>query len=443
MPEGPKIPTLTPAVLMENDRAEFFRQVFRSDIELEELLAFYQRYDGPLFGDQLEHLNQKLESLLTKSGILLLPKALFGPESEIQPHILQTHFPSLVPWSLTPIGISAFEQVEILPGSPNELRNTDIPPPLNQRSWCVQRPPFSAIVGRGGNLFVAPHQYQYFLASEGCYYPAASLRAFSTDVLKYERRSIDVPVVLIQDRGDGSNFAHFAFDWITRVMHVLEFGLLDTKSCVFVMGGTKGPFQEALISALIRLYDLNWNHFFFPTEKLVLNVDGPLTFFSDQRLVPLHPAQLAHPRSIELLQRLSHCISSERGKVARIFVSRGDAKLRKIENEAELIGIAERRGFQTVRLGELSIQEQIVLIRGARQIVGPHGMGLTHILFSEGPLSVLELFHPSLGTDAYSLISRALGFDYRFVVGETLNDNRGSYRIDAAIFAKELDKVLD
>jgi hypothetical protein len=157
-----------------------------------------------------------------------------------------------------PASHDSLDSVEILPSSTNELRHGDLPHPLDHRSSRTTRPAFSAYVAQGGMLFVGPNQYQYFDIVRGVYYPAASLRAFSRDVLTYGRHELSGPIVLIQDFGNGSNFAHFAFDWLTRVMHSLEIGLVKVRSCTFVMGGALGAFQEAMISTVLGMYGLTW-----------------------------------------------------------------------------------------------------------------------------------------------------------------------------------------
>jgi capsular polysaccharide biosynthesis protein len=125
----------------------------------------------------------------------------------------------------------------------------------------------------------------------------------------------------------------------------------------------------------------------------------------------------------------------------KIFISRGDASLRKIANEEELILIAANMGFDIVRMTDFPARGQIDLVRDARILVGAHGMGLTHLIFNDGPLSLLELFHPELGTDAYSLIARAKAFDYDYVIGSKIDDNKGSYHIDPALFSAKMTAI--
>jgi capsular polysaccharide biosynthesis protein len=177
----------------------------------------------------------------------------------------------------------------------------------------------------------------------------------------------------------------------------------------------------------------------------VLELKNTFTFFSDHNLIPLHPAQMAHPRSVEMLRALANDVgspgdlaASEPGVGERIYISRDDAALRRVANEAEISAIAREAGFASIRMSDYSLTGQIAVMRGARYVIGPHGMGLTHMIFNRGPLGILELFHPTLGTDAYAMMSRALGFDYHWMVGEAIDDHKASYRIDPNEFAGRL-----
>jgi capsular polysaccharide biosynthesis protein len=251
------------------------------------------------------------------------------------------------------------------------------------------------------------------------------------------------PVILVQDYGDGSNFAHFAFDWLPRIMYAIETGIADPSRSTFVMGGRKVPFQVLLLETLFPIYGLDWGNFLFPERRITLELKNSFTFFSDQRLIPLHPAQMAAPRSVELILTVCNRVAApiEHPNAERIFISREDARFRRILNESELAAIAVRSGYKIVRMSDYDIRQQIGLMRGARHIVGAHGMGLTQLVFNRGPVRILELFHPSLGTDAYMMMSRALGMNYQWMIGEAIEDNKASYRIDPEHFARRLREL--
>jgi hypothetical protein len=179
-----------------------------------------------------------------------------------------------------------------------------------------------------------------------------------------------------------------------------------------------------------EIYRLDDRQFIFPREPATWHVSGHIYFFSDLKAANMHPANMAHDRSIAIIRDVCSRIRTGIGDGKRIYISRGDTPLRRIANEAELFHQLESLGFIEVKLGSLPILEQIKLMRGADVIVAPHGMGLTHIAFHEGRPLIVELHNPTIGTDSYAFPAHALGFRYRSIVGTDLGEAANHFYID-------------
>ncbi|NBB76845.1 MAG: DUF563 domain-containing protein, partial [Bacteroidetes bacterium] len=95
----------------------------------------------------------------------------------------------------------------------------------------------------------------------------------------------------------------------------------------------------------------------------------------------------------------------------RIYVSRADAKSRRVMNEDEILPLLQAYGFEKVILSESTFKEQVSLFRSAEMVIGPHGAGLTNLIWGEN-LKVVEFFGEELRFH-YAKISRLLGFKYR------------------------------
>lgn len=112
----------------------------------------------------------------------------------------------------------------------------------------------------------------------------------------------------------------------------------------------------------------------------------------------------------------------------RLYISRANAKTRRVLNEQELLPVLERYGVEVVRAEELNYRQQVQLFYEAEVVIAPHGAGLTNLLFSE-QCQVLE-FHPAnLIKTHYFLLCKALGFRYSAVVG-TAGDRLENYTVD-------------
>lgn len=94
----------------------------------------------------------------------------------------------------------------------------------------------------------------------------------------------------------------------------------------------------------------------------------------------------------------------------RIYVSRANARERRIHNDAAVVDLLTTYGFEPYRLEELSVAEQVRLFANAEAVVGPHGAGLSNLVYSED-VTVVELFGDNLKRN-FSRIAKAAGFEY-------------------------------
>jgi len=75
--------------------------------------------------------------------------------------------------------------------------------------------------------------------------------------------------------------------------------------------------------------------------------------------------------------------------------------------------------------------DQIALLANAKRIVGPHGMGMTNIVFNHDGERLTELYSPEIGSDAYAFIATALGLEYAFQIGTTVaGTGTAEYEVD-------------
>lgn len=75
----------------------------------------------------------------------------------------------------------------------------------------------------------------------------------------------------------------------------------------------------------------------------------------------------------------------------RLYVSRADATDRRVRNEGALMEILDDYGFERIIPGEKSFAEQVRLFSEAEIVLGPHGAGLTNIIFATETV-LIELF---------------------------------------------------
>jgi capsular polysaccharide biosynthesis protein len=118
---------------------------------------------------------------------------------------------------------------------------------------------------------------------------------------------------------------------------------------------------------------------------------------------------------IELVQTTFKMSMSASKTPKRIYVSRADAATRRVANEAEVERLLQGYGFETVRLVDWSFTDQIELFSSAAAVVGPHGGGLTNLMFCRPGTKVLELFPAFNKSDVYWVLAEAMQLQYSYL----------------------------
>jgi hypothetical protein len=342
----------------------------------------------------------------------------------------------VAPLLLTGRANVGLEGVQVLDPCPNDAMDLRLPPPLGgliRRPW---RAPFRVYATDDAIAYVHPFQYQVLSKDGNAYWITGSPRALSrASIPEMPVEETDKNIVIVQDRFVFSNLCHFLFDGVTRILHYVEtFGVSDKD--LFILGSIPRKYQNLVCTALSEYAGIAPENLFFPVGPHLLSTSRKCFWFSDQMEGHVHPAQMAHPRSIGALAEFCATLPGAGGAGKRVYVSRGDATRRRIANEDDLIAALQGRGFRSVQLAKLPANEQIGIFRDAEIVVGPHGMGLTQIIMGSKLGRLIELFHSNAGTDAYAFVARAAGMQYDFLSGPEVPKTSGDFSIDVG-------KVLD
>jgi len=124
-----------------------------------------------------------------------------------------------------------------------------------------------------------------------------------------------------------------------------------------------------------------------------------------------------------------------------LFVSRGDASLRRLKNEAELISELLDFEFEFFVPKSDDHRSQIEAFRSARIIVAVHGAGLINLLFCQPGALVIELFPANQIKSTYCWLALRLGLRYRAVVGFS-GDEDLAFSIKVPLVIAEVEAEL-
>lgn len=133
--------------------------------------------------------------------------------------------------------------------------------------------------------------------------------------------------------------------------------------------------------------------------------------------------------------------SQEEG--VRLYVSRRAAPKRHLLNEDSLETILARHGFMGVCMEQLSFVEQVGLASRCDVLVGLHGAGLTHMLWTSPKTTVLEIRGAGdRHNNCYYSLASDLGHDYYYVTAERRSRLRPSFLADFVVNVDRFEATL-
>jgi hypothetical protein len=194
--------------------------------------------------------------------------------------------------------------------------------------------------------------------------------------------------------------------------------------------GTNQNYYHWLVEALPRLdlYErsgLPIDRFYAPIRTRFQRETLALLGIPRDRIVPatrqahLAPARLvassfhggmSQRKADFLFHRFTAHLMPWAGPAPRIFISRRGP--RSIVNEREVLRALQPLGFRSCRLETMSLAEQVAVFQRAECVVGPHGAGLTNLLFCRSGTKVIEIGTPYRPWACFYEIAHHRGLDY-------------------------------
>ncbi|MER2998780.1 glycosyltransferase family 61 protein [Pontibacter populi] len=218
-----------------------------------------------------------------------------------------------------------------------------------------------------------------------------------------------------------NNNYHWFFDCLPRIYHVLQ---TIQQPINIIMRRDLPAYQHETMLFILSEY---------PKAKVVY-IGKHEKWETEQYILPsfvsnAQSGYLPQPISAWLREKIWKGYKVEKtSQKKRIYISRANAKTRRVLNETQLLSLLSNYGFEVIRAEEMTYQQQVQLFYNTEAVIAPHGAGLTNLLFSEH-CNVLE-FHPAnLIKTHYFLLCKGLGFNYSSIVGSA-GDVSENYSVD-------------
>jgi capsular polysaccharide biosynthesis protein len=128
---------------------------------------------------------------------------------------------------------------------------------------------------------------------------------------------------------------------------------------------------------------------------------------------------------------------------ARVFISRAGSKGRQLVGEDKLLPILARYGFEIVQMEELSWSEQLALMQRTKVLVGPHGAGLTNMMFCPPGATIIEIADPLYPNPNFYALACAMAHAYGLVPARSVGENGHRLYRDLELDPSLLETTLE
>jgi capsular polysaccharide biosynthesis protein len=267
-----------------------------------------------------------------------------------------------------------------------------------ERAWKTERQPVRAI-----SFY---HLRDVFVSAEGLVFDNR-FRLYRSTMAQHLPEQVNESAITLRERADAGiirshagpvllckkigsfNYGHWMVEMLPRVMLAREnLGISGLRYLVHDLEGPmRGITDDSLALAGVA------------RESVLLTGNEP-HHFSDLILVDglSEHGDYMSPLCLEALERFATRVRT--GPSERIFVTRSSARWRRFRNEEQLNEIAQRAGYSLVDPGAMSLPQQIMVFKGARQVAGITGAGISNVAFSLPGASV-RLFVPRSMPDTF------------------------------------------
>lgn len=206
----------------------------------------------------------------------------------------------------------------------------------------------------------------------------------------------------INDRFWEPNYAHFLLDQIPRLLGQDAFSKCDKIISLNIINEWQRSLLDYYGISKERLIDLK-NENLFNFDEIVISKD----FGAKVN----HPANKAHPKSIEIIRNSISQNESRLEKKVMIIMRKGG---REITNVSRLCEVFVERGYvvSLIDCAKISVIDQIDFFSNASIVIGAHGAALANSVFMKKQSLLFELLPDSYANPSFWIVSSTNQVNY-------------------------------
>jgi capsular polysaccharide biosynthesis protein len=206
--------------------------------------------------------------------------------------------------------------------------------------------------------------------------------------------------ILVTPKAD--NYYHWIFDCLPRLANLPEH-----FSGRLILPKIRFEFQRSTLAIL----GINLSR--------IVSIDERKVVRPDVCIVPSLASFTGHPSALAVRWLRENFVSrnAPKNKAHRlIYISRRDARARRLINEEEIANVLKAFRFEEVVLSDMSFDESVQLLGGARCVVAVHGAGMSNLVLCPPGARVIELANNDYLHWCYWELSHQCGHSHEFVL---------------------------
>lgn len=217
--------------------------------------------------------------------------------------------------------------------------------------------------------------------------------------LRIPERLVGTAVVVASSNAE--NYFHWLFDSLPRLLLLELAGYAINQVDYFLLDHSRRSFQTESL-----------NHFGIPESKL-RRCSKRRVLECERLVVPSMPGPLGRPPKWVCKFLRDRFVADPSAMAERkIYISRQQARGRKILNEGEILPVLVRHGYEIVHAENLTFLQQVQTFAAAKAVIAVHGAGMSNIVFARPGTRVLELGSLLHNNDSFSTLAANCDLDY-------------------------------
>lgn len=225
------------------------------------------------------------------------------------------------------------------------------------------------------------------------------------------------------------NFYHWMLESVPRFGLIMQSGVNPEK---YLVSSSKKFQSESL-----NIMGISLDRTICPKQNYMLLVDDLIA----SSFVGLNAEPTAF--AVRYLNELFRPFLSDNKPTKRIYISRSDASIRSVVNEVDLIIALDALQFEAVCLTDLSLIDQARLFSEADLVVGPHGAGMTNVVFMQyNSRGLIEFMPETYELNCFQAICKINGTPYQRMMSRTVDPAVHNIEVDIAQVVHQVRQTL-